>query len=211
MEKFSSDLSCQGGKECARVIAQRAAAAGGAEAGLMLRMLPASCLAVRGALGHGDPVAISWLSRMLKIELNKSLQCPSGNEQQKLCLWGIAAGWEGKCLQPWMAEQGMLSWRGMHSCRAEKHKLPIWLSFKLIETAAKLNFSQAMHLCPLKTVGVWHSSCWSHLNRLGKGTKVSHAFKCVGCSPDPLCSSTLPHSTAVQKGGWNICLIYIFQ
>lgn len=95
MEKFSSDLSCQGGKECARVIAQRAVAAGGAEAGLMLRMLPASCLAVRGALGHGDPVAISWLSRMLKIELNKSLQCPSGNEQQKLCLWGIAAGWKG--------------------------------------------------------------------------------------------------------------------
>lgn len=102
MEKFSSGLSCQGGKECARLIARRALAAGGAEAGLVLGMLLALHPAVRGALGHGDPVAIFWFSWLLKIELSKCLQCPSGNKQEKLCLWGIAVGWEGKCLQALM-------------------------------------------------------------------------------------------------------------
>lgn len=68
MEKFSSGLSCQGRKECAKVIVQRILAAGGPGtelvAGHAIGIVPWLC---KVATGHGSPgcserLALSWHS-----------------------------------------------------------------------------------------------------------------------------------------------------
>lgn len=62
-------------------------------------------------------------------------------------------------------EHRMLGWREcslawdallarLLSCRAERHKLPIWLPFEWVETTAKLNYIQAIHHCRHSTAPV---------------------------------------------------------
>lgn len=62
-------------------------------------------------------------------------------------------------------EHRMLGWRGcwlawdallarLLSCRAERHKLPVWLPFKWVKTTAKLNYIQAIRHCRHSTAPV---------------------------------------------------------
>lgn len=79
--------------------------------------------------------------------------------------------------------------------RAERHKLPLWLSFTWAETITRLNYSQATHLSALKVADALCGSGRWFKRGFAKGNssrgEFTPCFQCVGCSPVPGCGSMI--------------------